>query len=69
MTGESATALIDQMIEQRAPLTAIEEWIEGRSDLDESAKSALWLYAWVEIDQPERRRVVSEIVAGVLAPL
>ena len=46
---------IDIMVRNGVPFDRIEAHIEELT-LPADAKSALWLYAWVEIDRPARRQ-------------
>jgi hypothetical protein len=55
---------IDKLVSRGVPWERIEAHIEELALCDE-AKSALWLYAWVESDRPARRLVVREVLAGL----
>jgi hypothetical protein len=64
---------VEGMLERNVPFEHIEAYIEGRKDLDDDRRSALWLLAWVETSRDERRQVVRSIFRdlsdGVLARL
>lgn len=55
---------IDIMVRNGVPFERIEAHIEDLA-LPADAKSALWLYLWVEVDRPARRRAVRELLAGL----
>jgi hypothetical protein len=65
MPTHSAQRDVEAMLERGAPFEHIESYIECRKDLSEDQKSALWLFAWVEIDVADRRRVVAELAAAL----
>ena len=60
-----ALARIERMLDARVRFAEIETYIEDNAELQDDAKSALWLFAWVEIDRHQRRRAVGEMLAGV----
>jgi hypothetical protein len=57
---------IDAMLAEGIAFDTIEGRIE-QLDLDPDAKSLLWLYLWVESDTEDRRRIVREMLIGVIA--
>jgi hypothetical protein len=42
----SAQAHVEQLLGNGVALPQIEAYIEGRRDISEDDRSALWLYAW-----------------------
>jgi hypothetical protein len=58
-------ARVERMLDERTSFEDIEDYIESRTDLSSEAKSALWLYAWTEVDQSQRRHVVDEMLAHI----
>lgn len=62
---KAGLARVEGMIDDHTGLWKIEEYIEARSDLPSEAKSALWLFAWVETDKADRRRAVGELLRGL----
>lgn len=57
---------IDAMMRAGRPFDEIEDRIE-ELPLAPEAKSALWLYAWVQVDVEDRRRVVNEMLDALAA--
>ena len=55
---------IDAMMRKRRPFGEIEDRIE-ELPISDDAKSALWLYLWVESDRPARRQAVREVLAAL----
>jgi len=54
--------VVDAMLDRGCCFDEIERYIEERRQLSEEAKSALWLYAWVETSAHQRRRAVGELL-------
>jgi hypothetical protein len=50
------------MLDRGESFEQIEEFINRAFGLGEDARSALWLYAWVETDRDDRRRVVTSLL-------
>jgi hypothetical protein len=65
----ASLAHVQRMLDESTAFEDIETYIEGRSDLSSEAKSALWLYAWTEVDQSHRRQVVHEMLAHIERPM
>jgi hypothetical protein len=57
---------IDAMLSEGIAFDTIEDRIE-QTRLHAEAKSALWLYLWVESDREDRRRIVREELHGLLS--
>ena len=55
---------IDALLGAGLSFDDIEAHIEGMA-IAEDAKSALWLYLWVETDRPARQQAVREVLAGI----
>ena len=56
------TRHVDALIAERVTFDEIEQEIE-QSGLSTDLRSALWLYAWVQVDPPEdRRRVMRQML-------
>jgi hypothetical protein len=56
-------ASVEQMLDRDVRLEDIEMYIETCVDLPEDTRSALWLWAWAQINRNERRRAVGELIA------
>lgn len=50
------------MLDRGESFEQIEAFINRALGLGEDTRSALWLYAWVETDRDDRRRVVTSLL-------
>lgn len=55
---------IDALLGAGLSFDDIEAHIDAMA-IAEDAKSALWLYAWIEIDRPSRQQAVREVLADI----
>ena len=51
----SAQAQVEQLLEEHVPLPYIQAYIDGRRDISEGDRDALWLYAWAKSRKAQRR--------------
>jgi hypothetical protein len=56
--------VVGAMVVNGQSLESIEGFIEGRTDLSEEVRSALWLLAWSEARREDRRQRVAELMEG-----
>lgn len=53
---EYSLQMVEAMAANGCSLESIEDFIDGRTDLSEDERSALWLLAWTEIRRENRRQ-------------
>ena len=56
--------VVEAMVADGCSLESIEDFIEGRTELSEEVRSALWLLAWSETSGENRRQRVAELMSG-----
>ena len=54
-----ARADIEAMLDEHAPLPAIESYLDARRELSDDEQAALRLYAWVGVERGRRRRALT----------
>jgi hypothetical protein len=57
----NAQADVQQLLDERASLARIEAYIEGCPDISEDDRDALWLYAWVKVQDPASRPLAGRV--------